>query len=498
MKFYTKYLASILLCLFSISHLFSQAIKDIDNLVSITFYEKTGSTSTFTYDIDGSELNTKLSGQLNSSNNDFQGWVGNEFFDVYYSNGDGAFNTEGMFISIDVRFDNSSGGGGGNIMEVEFNFANGSSIFASHLESFNANGTNYILQSELSAVDCDLNTWSTLGNTNGITENLRLTLGIKNTYTEINYVGCLNDGYSIEVNGIIYNEDNISGTEILTASGGCDSLISINLEFPYSNVTTEVNYVGCQNDGYSIEVNGTTYDEDNTTGTEILMTSNGCDSIIDILLSYEISSIENLSNTECLPVDFFIEINGNIYDIDNPSGVESMTNVFGCDSIINIDYIFENFIITNEINYVGCQDDGCFVEVNNTIYDEDNSTGNELLVGNGGCDSMVIINLDFLNCDATDPFCDIFIPNAFSPNVDGYNDYFSVYASEKCQIEAFNIRVYNRWGAEVFQSNDLDFKWDGSFKNKDLKIGVFVWYLEYINTESNEQIRLKGNVTIMK
>ncbi|MFK8005147.1 MAG: gliding motility-associated C-terminal domain-containing protein [Saprospiraceae bacterium] len=319
--------------IYSTQLIYSQAIKNIENLTSITFYEKTGKTISHTFDVDGEELNTRFSGKLNYANFDFQGWPGYEFFDVYYSNGDGSFNKEGKFVSIEARFDISYQGGGGNIMEVEFKFNNGYSIFASHLESFQINGANYYPQSELKAVDCNLDTWSTLGNTREKNQKLRLTLGIQNSYKEIKYVGCRNDSYSVEVNGTIYNEG-------------------------------------------------------------------------------------------------------------NPSGMEKMKS-------------------------------------------------------KSGCDSLIFIQLRFEDCGANNEECVYYIPNGFSPNGDGCHDFFSIMVADDCEIKNFKIRIYNRWGDEVYKSNKIDFQWNGTSKGNKMTDKIFIWQVEYTTVTTGNKQTKKGKVRIL-
>ena len=72
------------------------------------------------------------------------------------------------------------------------------------------------------------------------------------------YTGCTGDGYSVVVNGTTYNEGNASGTEVLTNALGCDSTVTITLTYNPTSTGTET-YVGCAGDGYSVIVNGTTY-----------------------------------------------------------------------------------------------------------------------------------------------------------------------------------------------------------------------------------------------
>ena len=100
------------------------------------------------------------------------------------------------------------------------------------------------------------------------------------------YNGCQNDGYEVVVGATTYNEANPVGMEILTATDGCDSVVTIALIFR-PNAADLVTYDGCQHDGYTVTVGSTVYDENNPTGTEILTAANGCDSTITVNLVFK-------------------------------------------------------------------------------------------------------------------------------------------------------------------------------------------------------------------
>ena len=116
------------------------------------------------------------------------------------------------------------------------------------------------------------------------TADMTVTVNPQVTGTET-YTGCQGDGYSVDVNGITYDEGNPSGTEVLTNSNGCDSTVTITLIYNNNTFGTEI-YTGCQGDGYSVVVNGVTYDEGNPSGTEVLTNSNSCDSTVTIALIF--------------------------------------------------------------------------------------------------------------------------------------------------------------------------------------------------------------------
>jgi gliding motility-associated-like protein len=95
--------------------------------------------------------------------------------------------------------------------------------------------------------------------------------------------------------------------------------------------------------------------------------------------------------------------------------------------------------------------------------------------------------------------CYPFVPTAFSPNNDGENDEFKIYAN--CEILNFNLKVFDRWGGLVFSSKKQETGWQGTINNKIAPNGVYVWLLEYeAKTERGtiEPRINKGSVVLMK
>jgi gliding motility-associated-like protein len=70
----------------------------------------------------------------------------------------------------------------------------------------------------------------------------------------------------------------------------------------------------------------------------------------------------------------------------------------------------------------------------------------------------------------------IYVPNAFSPNNDGTNDYFECSISN---VRKFNVEIFNRWGEMMFRSEDPNFKWDGTFQGKLCPQGYYFYKIHY-------------------
>jgi gliding motility-associated-like protein len=88
----------------------------------------------------------------------------------------------------------------------------------------------------------------------------------------------------------------------------------------------------------------------------------------------------------------------------------------------------------------------------------------------------------------------IFIPNTFSPNSDGSNDVLYVRSNF---ITDLYFAVYDRWGEQVFETNDITKGWDGIYKGMKSDPGVFGYYLKYTCNNGQESFK-KGNVTLIR
>ncbi|MBU3676096.1 MAG: T9SS type B sorting domain-containing protein [Chitinophagaceae bacterium] len=108
---------------------------------------------------------------------------------------------------------------------------------------------------------------------------------------------------------------------------------------------------------------------------------------------------------------------------------------------------------------------------------------------NQGCDDYDTIRIRV----ADGPY--ITLPNAFTPNGDGLNDFFSIlYAGYK---KLNYMRIYNRWGELVYQTADFRKGWDGKHKGRDAEVGTYFWIISANNTNDQAEI-LKGDITLIR
>ncbi|MEZ4827201.1 MAG: gliding motility-associated C-terminal domain-containing protein [Bacteroidia bacterium] len=105
---------------------------------------------------------------------------------------------------------------------------------------------------------------------------------------------------------------------------------------------------------------------------------------------------------------------------------------------------------------------------------------------------------DSLLVDGHSCFCAIYAPTAFSPNSDGFNDFFQLYYD--CDIIGGTLKVFNRWGEAVFVTENPDGVWDGFFRSHGVPEGVYVWVFEYefLEAERVRTISETGTVTLIR
>ncbi len=113
------------------------------------------------------------------------------------------------------------------------------------------------------------------------------------------------------------------------------------------------------------------------------------------------------------------------------------------------------------------------------------------------------VEADLNGCKTTDEViirkdCYVDVPNAFTPNNDGVNDYFFPRQFLSEGVKAFTLTIFNRWGEKVFETTRADGRgWDGMLNGKEQPVGVYVYIVDvaYKNKASEHY---EGNVTLMR
>ena len=113
-----------------------------------------------------------------------------------------------------------------------------------------------------------------------------------------------------------------------------------------------------------------------------------------------------------------------------------------------------------------------------------------VIVSNGGCKAIDEIKINECNSE-------IWVPNVFTPNGDGYNDtFYPVYTN----IDKLTMYVYNRWGNQIFDGRGKAAVWDGTYMGKMCPDGVYYYLIDYEKRGGSYigKKQLHGSVTLLK
>jgi len=316
-------------------------------------------------------------------------------------------------------------------------------------------------------------------------------------------------------------EDVNSTTLVLTNQHGCDSvIIESTLLLPPS--INQIIYTTCD-------------PADIGADTTFLVNYQGCDSLLieeTILeqINLEITPVDPLcsdSEDGMIIVDTIIggtgpylcSLNGSPFSLDEVfMGLEAgeyilnVRDANGCEVSDTIQIIAPNELIVVELG------DELMVEpqINQPV---------DTFFWNGSvaleCDTCLMQLVQPLNaarfqitvinsngCEATDQLNlmvekkrKVYIPNIFTPNQDGENDFFTIFGGEDvANVNTFQI--FDRWGEivysrENYQPNDEPNGWDGTFKGKPLNPGVFIFYAEITFIDGYTKI-YQGDLTLVR
>ncbi|MCO6488322.1 MAG: PKD domain-containing protein [Phaeodactylibacter sp.] len=94
----------------------------------------------------------------------------------------------------------------------------------------------------------------------------------------------------------------------------------------------------------------------------------------------------------------------------------------------------------------------------------------------------------------------LYVPNAFSPNEDGRNDAFLPAAASDAEFLEYDFRVFNRWGAELFSTDNFSAGWDGTVQGDRQSTGVYVWYVKGRMRVCGQEVDVykEGDVVLMR
>ena len=300
-------------------------------------------------------------------------------------------------------------------------------------------------------------------------------------------------GLELQVGNSIYNSTGVY-VDNLIATYGCDSIVTTYLEVvPTATITADITW---GNPSCAGEETGFIIVENIQNGSgQYTLTLNDAASTF---VTFGVGFFENL------PIgDYSISIT-DTYGCEtvftntllNPNALsvnlgEDATVLLGCtyelEPFINLPISDHEWSSTLGMDCIGC--------LNTTITPTETFTYSLTVTDINGCTASDEITI---SVDATRQ---VFIPNAFSPDGDGYNDYFFVNSGKDVEMIQ-SMKIFDRWGSLVFSNNDIspdNFEngWDGFINGKEAHVGVYIYLAEILFIDGKVE-KFTGDLTLVK
>ena len=246
----------------------------------------------------------------------------------------------------------------------------------------------------------------------------------------------------------------------------------------------------------------------------------GCDSIVQFTLDVDPTTIGMLQDYICAGETY------ELYDIvtNEPGNYSTIImNSVGCDSILNlellaisetggvdVDPLYEMELGTT-INIIPNSFDPALVDfvwttssgqiVSDTIDILNFQPIDDMFLYLASTDEFGCLVLDTVEIRVDKENIRMFVPNIFTPNNDGVNDFFRFYTTIAVD-EVSKFVIYDRWGEKVFEDENISVDdnyrgWNGQFKNRKAASGVYAYYIQASFLDGTEQL-IKGDVTLIR
>ncbi len=289
---------------------------------------------------------------------------------------------------------------------------------------------------------------------------------------------------------------------VFQAAGGSDSIVTLTVyTIPAQFVT--VNGETCQHEPYSGY--GFTVSADSTAEVgvvqrvQLLQTAQGCDSTVTLLLTVHPVYDQTFDVVACDSMVW----NGIVYP-ESGTYTQQFSSAHGCDSVVtkNLEVVNTDLVLTN-LTEDFCEDLTAVLEVTTELQYIHWNTGEttpQIVVHRAG---TYVVTAHTAQCEAFArvdihpcPFY-MFLPNAITPSIStGENDEFHIPDGIAEQLETCEIWIYDRWGMMVYHSTDPHFRWDGTVNGEIATNNVFSYRLK-VSVFGGGNYQYTGTITVL-
>lgn len=130
---------------------------------------------------------------------------------------------------------------------------------------------------------------------------------------------------------------------------------------------------------------------------------------------------------------------------------------------------------------------------NSSTYYATDSGRYSVIVTKNGCTEIANLDVRYLDCVDC-----LRIPNAFTPNKDGVNDFFRVISL--CPAKQYELHIVNRYGTVIFSTREITKGWDGTINGNNQEMGVYYYFIRAIFDRGlhNKEELFKGDITLIR
>jgi gliding motility-associated-like protein len=91
-----------------------------------------------------------------------------------------------------------------------------------------------------------------------------------------------------------------------------------------------------------------------------------------------------------------------------------------------------------------------------------------------------------------------YVPNTFTPDNDQFNQTFKPIITQGIDIFGYQLLIFNRWGEILFESNDAEYGWDGTYGGKIVPDGTYIWKIRYRVLGVDKPQEIMGHVNLIR
>ncbi|MFN5372061.1 MAG: PKD domain-containing protein, partial [Bacteroidia bacterium] len=239
-----------------------------------------------------------------------------------------------------------------------------------------------------------------------------------------------------------------------TAANGCDSIVTLNLTINAAAVG-ELDIFSC---GPYTADDGTVYSESSVFTTS-LQAANGCDSLVTNTLT--------------------------VYTLPDVDAGPAIVSIVAGDTV--------QLNASGAISYVWSPTEGLSCSICSAPLASPQQSTSYIVTGT---DSLGCTKTDTVRVEVDFTCKEVFIPTIFSPNSKGpqANETFCVFSD--C-VEQFKLVIHNRWGERIFETEDINQCWDGTFKGQAAQSGVYAFNV-YVRQLDGVVVNKTGTITLVQ